>query len=95
MSDFDINETDFQPPFTDPLIDEVFMEFKLEPVLFPDRIESRDPREMTTMGTSDRVEINLLVAVHCAENWVGTHCELECEPSDPDNCTQRKYTTRP
>lgn len=81
---------DFEPPFTDALIDDVFMEFTVPAVLYADWLESRDPRDMTVVGTSGRVEINLLVAVHCAENWKGENCELKCEPSDYDNCTQGK-----
>ena len=84
-------QADFDPPFENPLIDEIFLEFSnLTVETFVPRLLA--PLQTLTMtGTVGRVEARLTVSVHCAENWMGEHCEYLCTDSSFTNCTLSMY----
>ena len=69
---------DFDPPFDDPLIDEVFLEFTVEPVLFSERLTSPIRQVLSTNGVFGRVEVTVVAFTHCANGWNGSACEIQC-----------------
>ena len=77
---------DFTPPFTDPLIDEIFLEFPDIPAAsFQNRFNSV-PQTLSASGTFGRVVIEMQATVHCAQGWNGTACEILC--TSEDVCSQ-------
>ena len=80
---------DFSPPFTDPLIDEVFFEFdNVSASSFADRLSS-PPRRLTREGEFRRVVVVMQVNAHCAQGWNGTACETFCNVTDgQSSCIQ-------
>ena len=68
---------DFTPPFTDPLIDEVFLESTLPAVLFDDRLDTIT-QTLNITGCFGRAVGTMVANVHCAEGWNGTACEIFC-----------------
>ena len=86
---------DFTPPFTDPLIDEVFLEFTLPAVLFDDRLDTIT-QTLSVTGCFGRAVGTMVANVHCAEGWNGTACEVFCNTTtatcDPP-ITARPTTT--
>lgn len=67
----------FEPPFPDPLIDEMILNFNVDPVLYIDRRTPQIQR-VESNGKFGRVMIVITANVHCAEGWNGTNCEIFC-----------------
>ena len=81
---------DFDPPFIDPLIDNVYFEFSTPAALFDDRLTPPFQRVEST-GEFGRVRAEVQIGVHCADNWIGSACEMLC---DGDSCiTGNGYLT--
>ena len=74
------NSPDFDPPFSDPLIDEVFFEFNLSTTAFSNRLSSV-PQLLVGSGESGRVVVSMLARTHCAQGWTGQHCSIFCNSS--------------
>ena len=80
---------DFTPPFTDLLIDEVFLEFTLPAVLFDDHLDNAIPQRLNVTGRFGRAVAAMVANVHCAKGWNGTACEIFC------NTTIRPHVIHP
>ncbi len=79
---------DFEPPFTDPLIDEVYFQFNVSASLFSERLSAMQ-QQLTSTGVFGRIVVTLRVKVHCAEGWNGTNCETFCDFSSGNaTCSQ-------
>ena len=85
---------DFTPPFTDPLIDEVFLEFTLPAVLFDDRLDTITQR-LNITGRFGRAAGTMVANVHCAEGWNGIACEIFCNTTCDPPMTARPTTVTP
>lgn len=74
---------DFDLPFTDPLIDDVFIEASVEPVSF----EALIVNTVSYTVTGDFGIATLMMGVHirCAQNYSGDNCEMLCDSSG-NNC---------
>ena len=79
------SEADFEPPFTDPLIDNLFFEFNVPATPYEDRRSELVNRMMEVTGEFGKVMIEVLTNVHCANGWSGSACEIFCADG---NCTQ-------
>ncbi len=81
---------DFEVPFTDPLIDDIFIEANVKAVPFNSLILNS---EIYTV-TGDFGIATLIMAVHirCALNYSGDNCEMLCD-SDGNNCNTGTKTS--
>ena len=83
---------DFEPPFTDPLIDEVILEFpELLPVSFDRRLDV-PPKRTSVTGAFGQAEVTMQALVFCAPGFMGMACENLCTlpPNNSLTCTQGK-----
>ncbi len=80
----DTSAADFDPPFTDLLIDEIFIEANISAVLFPTTFLAIT--EMYTVtGNFGTATLTIGVNARCAENYFGDGCEMLCD-ADGNNC---------
>ncbi len=81
---------DFEVPFTDPLIDDIFIEANVEAVPF----NSLTLNSETYTVTGDFGIATLIMGVHirCAPNYSGDNCEMLCD-SDGTNCNTGTKTS--
>lgn len=79
----DISEADFDPPFTDPLIDNIFIEANVSAVIFTILPITET---YTVIGDLGRATLTMGVNVRCSPNYFGEACEMLCLP-DVTNCT--------
>lgn len=77
------SEADFDPPFTDPLIDDIFIEANVSAVPFDDLLMTEI---YTVTGDFSRATLTMAVNVFCSPNHMGEACEMLCQP-DGTNCT--------
>ncbi len=75
---------DFDPPFTDPLIDEIFIEANVSAVLFPSTFFVIT-EIYTVTGNVGIATLTIAVNARCAENYFGDGCEMLCG-ADGNNC---------
>ncbi len=89
----DTATADFDPPFTDPLIDEIFIEANVSAVLFPSTFFVIT--EMYTVtGNVGIATLTIGVNARCAENYFGDGCEMLCDADGITNCTAGENTTK-
>ncbi|XP_064382439.1 uncharacterized protein LOC135331274 isoform X2 [Halichondria panicea] len=82
----DTATANFDPPFTDPLIDEIFIEANVSAVLFPSTFFVIT--EMYTVtGNVGIATLTIGVNARCAENYFGDGCEMLCDADGITNCT--------
>ena len=79
---------DFDPPFSDPLIDDIFIEANVTAVLFTENIQST---LYTMTGDFGRATMTLAVNIQCAENYFGSACQFLCNP-DGTRCIPGKLS---
>ncbi len=73
---------DFDPPFTDPLIDDIFIEANVSAVPFSGDLIT----EMYTVtGDFGTATLTMVVNARCAENYFGNGCEMLCDENG-NNC---------
>ena len=64
------------PPFTDPVIDNAFLEFsQLRAVSYADRLAPVN-QLLTATGEFGLVTVQMQASVHCSRGWEGTACEF-------------------
>ncbi len=78
------SELDFEPPFTDPLIDNVYFEFTAPAIEYESRLDPVN-KILESTGEFGRVLVRVQTNVHCAKNWNGSACEILCING---NCSQ-------
>ena len=74
---------DFDPPFTDPLIDDVFIEADVTAV--PYTSFNLMTETYTVPGDFGKARLSMSINVRCAQNYIGTGCEMLCD-STGTNC---------
>ena len=74
---------DFDPPFTDPLIDDVFIEADVTAV--PYTSFNLMTETYTVPGDFGKARLSMSINVRCAQNYFGTGCEMLCD-STGTNC---------
>ncbi len=80
----DTSAADFDPPFTDPLIDDIFIEANVSAVLFPENFLAIT-EVYTVTGDFGIATLTIAVNARCAENYFGDGCEMLCDASG-NNC---------
>ena len=78
---------DFDPPFTDPLIDDIFIEANVAAVLFD--AQTVNSEMYTVAGDFGVAALTVSINVRCAQNYFGSACEMLCDSSG-DNCATGK-----
>ena len=73
----------FNPPFTDPLIDDIFIEADVTAVLFDAQFVNSEMYTVT--GDFGVATLTLALNVRCALNYFGSSCEMLCDSSG-ENC---------
>ncbi len=80
----DTSLADFDPPFTDPLIDDIFIEVNVEAVTFNALLVNTETYPVT--GDFGIATLTIGVHIRCAPNYFGDNCEMLCD-NDGNNCT--------
>ena len=78
-------QADFDPPFSDPLIDDIFIEADVTAVSFD--AQFLDTEMYTVTGDFGQATLGIAVNARCAQDYSGSACELLCNP-DGTGCTQ-------
>ncbi len=78
----DTTTADFDPPFTDPLIDDIFIEANVSAVPFSGDLITEI---YTVTGDVRTATLTMAVNARCAENYFGDGCEMLCD-ADGINC---------
>ncbi len=86
----DTATADFDPPFTDPLIDEIFIEANVSAVPFPNTFLVIT-ETYTVTGDFETATLTMGVNARCAENYFGDGCEMLCN-ADGNNCDTGENT---
>ena len=73
----------FDPPFTDLLIDDIFIEANVTAVLFDAPMVNSETYTVT--GDYEVATITLAINVRCAQDYLGSGCEIRCD-SSANNC---------
>ncbi len=79
---------DFDPPFTDPHIDDIFIEADIESITYDSL--NLVSTTYTRTGVYDRATLSVSLHVRCALNYFGSACEMLCD-SNGINCNNGAY----
>ncbi len=80
---------DFDLPFTDPLIDDIFIEANVSAVLSGSLFDITE--FYTVTGDFGTATLTISVNARCAENFFDDGCEMLCDP-DGTNCSTGENT---
>lgn len=81
----DTMEADFDPPFSDPLIDDIFIEADVTAV--PNSQQLLETEMYTITGDFGQATLSIAVNARCVRNYFGSACEMRCN-LDGTKCTQ-------
>ncbi len=78
---------DFEPPFTDPHIDDIFIEADIEAITYDSL--NIVTTTYTMAGEYGRATLSVSIHIRCAQNYYGSGCEMLCD-SNGINCNTGK-----
>ncbi len=80
---------DFDPPFTDPHIDDIFIQADIAAITYDSL--NLVSSTYTKAGESGRATMSVSLNVRCAQNYYGSACEMLCD-ANGINCETGKIT---
>lgn len=81
---------DFDPPFTDPHIDDIFIEANIASITYDSL--NLVTSTYTEIGEAGQATLSVSLNVRCAQNYFGSACEMLCDDNGI-NCNTGTYDT--